>query len=108
MKKAIKTREAIFPMPVLMIGTFNEDGSVDVNAKVISSTDRIETTFVVGEELNKSEYDDKLPFVFENEEERQRIVGNPLGDVVDEKPIYIEQPTVEEKKHRGRPRKNKI
>jgi len=30
MKKQIKTREAIFPMPVLMIGTFNEDGSVDV------------------------------------------------------------------------------
>ena len=30
MKKDIKTREAIFPMPVLMIGTYNEDGSVDV------------------------------------------------------------------------------
>lgn len=30
MKKQIKTTEAIFPMPVLMIATFNEDGSVDV------------------------------------------------------------------------------
>jgi flavin reductase (DIM6/NTAB) family NADH-FMN oxidoreductase RutF len=30
MKQEIKTTEAIFPMPVLMISTFNEDGSVDV------------------------------------------------------------------------------
>ena len=30
MKKPIKTTEAIFPMPVLMIATYNEDGSVDV------------------------------------------------------------------------------
>ena len=30
MKKEIKTTEAIFPMPVLLISTFNEDGSVDV------------------------------------------------------------------------------
>ena len=30
MKQKIKTTEAIFPMPVLMISTFNEDGSVDV------------------------------------------------------------------------------
>ena len=30
MKKEIKTTEAIFPMPVLMISTFNEDGTVDV------------------------------------------------------------------------------
>ncbi len=30
MKREIKTTEAIFPMPVLMISTFNEDGSVDV------------------------------------------------------------------------------
>ena len=30
MKQEIKTKEAIFPMPVLMISTFNEDGSVDV------------------------------------------------------------------------------
>ncbi len=30
MKKQIKTTEAIFPMPVLMIATFNEDGTVDV------------------------------------------------------------------------------
>ncbi|MBQ2057766.1 MAG: flavin reductase family protein [Oscillospiraceae bacterium] len=30
MKKQIKTTEAIFPMPVLLISTFNEDGSVDV------------------------------------------------------------------------------
>ncbi len=30
MKKSIKTTEAIFPMPVLMVATYNEDGSVDV------------------------------------------------------------------------------
>ena len=30
MKKTIKTTEAIFPMPVLMIATYNEDGTVDV------------------------------------------------------------------------------
>jgi flavin reductase (DIM6/NTAB) family NADH-FMN oxidoreductase RutF len=30
MKKDIKVGPAIFPMPVLMIGTYNEDGSVDV------------------------------------------------------------------------------
>ena len=30
MKQEIKTTEAILPMPVLMIQTFNEDGSVDV------------------------------------------------------------------------------
>lgn len=30
MKKEIKTTEAIFPMPVLLISTFNEDGSVNV------------------------------------------------------------------------------
>ena len=30
MRKNIKTSEAIFPMPVLMIATYNEDGSVDV------------------------------------------------------------------------------
>ena len=30
MRKIIKNTEAIFPMPVLMIATYNEDGSVDV------------------------------------------------------------------------------
>ena len=30
MKQPIKTTEAIFPMPVLLISTFNDDGSVDV------------------------------------------------------------------------------
>ena len=30
MKKNIKTTKAIFPMPVLMIATYNEDGTVDV------------------------------------------------------------------------------
>lgn len=30
MKKEIKTKQAIFPMPVLMIATYNEDGSIDV------------------------------------------------------------------------------
>lgn len=30
MKRKIKTTEAIFPMPVLLISTYNEDGSVDV------------------------------------------------------------------------------
>lgn len=30
MRKSIKTTEAIFPMPVLLVATYNEDGSVDV------------------------------------------------------------------------------
>ena len=30
MRKNIKTTEAIFPMPVLMIATYNEDGSIDI------------------------------------------------------------------------------
>lgn len=30
MKKEIKNKQAIFPMPVLLIATFNEDGTVDV------------------------------------------------------------------------------
>lgn len=30
MKKSIKTAGAIFPMPVLLISTYNEDGSIDV------------------------------------------------------------------------------
>ena len=30
MKQPIKTSEAIFPMPVLLISTYNEDGSIDV------------------------------------------------------------------------------
>ena len=30
MRKSIKTTEAIFPMPVLMIATYNEDGTVNV------------------------------------------------------------------------------
>lgn len=32
MKKQIKATEAIFPMPVLLISTFNEDGTVDIDA----------------------------------------------------------------------------
>ena len=30
MRKSIKTTEAIFPMPVLLVSTYNEDGSIDV------------------------------------------------------------------------------
>ena len=30
MRKKIETTEAIFPMPVLMVATYNEDGTVDV------------------------------------------------------------------------------
>ena len=30
MRKNIKVTEGIFPMPVLMIATYNEDGSVNV------------------------------------------------------------------------------
>ena len=30
MRKTIKTTEAIFPMPVLMIATYNDDGTIDV------------------------------------------------------------------------------
>lgn len=30
MKQPIKATEAIFPMPVLLVSTFNPDGTVDV------------------------------------------------------------------------------
>ena len=30
MRTQIKTTEAIFPMPVLMVATYNEDGTIDV------------------------------------------------------------------------------
>ena len=30
MKQQIKTTEAIFPMPVLLISTYNEDGSIRI------------------------------------------------------------------------------
>ena len=30
MKKEIETKSAIFPMPVLMVATYNDDGTVDV------------------------------------------------------------------------------
>ena len=41
MKKQINTTEAIFPMPVLLIATFNEDSSVDVmNAAWVTMLDR--------------------------------------------------------------------
>ena len=30
MKKSIKTTEAIFPMPVLMIATYNDDGTINI------------------------------------------------------------------------------
>ena len=30
MRKQLKITEGIFPMPVLMVATYNEDGSVDV------------------------------------------------------------------------------
>ena len=30
MKKDIKNMQAVFPMPVLMVATYNEDGSIDV------------------------------------------------------------------------------
>lgn len=30
MKQPIKVSEAIFPMPVLLVATYNEDGNVDV------------------------------------------------------------------------------
>ena len=30
MKQPIKVTEAIFPMPVLLVATYNEDGTIDV------------------------------------------------------------------------------
>ena len=34
MRKNIKTTEAIFPMPVLMVATYNEDGTVNADYTV--------------------------------------------------------------------------
>lgn len=49
---------------------------------------------------------DELPFEF-TDEERARILGVELADIVDGKPEYVE-PVVKVKKPRGRPRKNPI
>ena len=34
MRTKLKITEGIFPMPVLMVATYNEDGSVNVNCKI--------------------------------------------------------------------------
>lgn len=59
---------------------------------------------------NNTPEDDELPFVFESEEERQRIIGNPLGDIVNGKPVYFhtDEPVIKVKRPRGRPRKTPI
>lgn len=59
---------------------------------------------------NNTPEDDELPFVFESEEERQRIIGNPLGDIVNGKPVYMhtDEPVIKVKRPRGRPRKTPI
>ena len=56
MKQQIKTTEAIFPMPVLLISKFNEDGTADVmNAawgtmldrdKVVHGQDRVKSLLI--------------------------------------------------------------
>ena len=51
MRKDIKTTEAIFPMPVLMIATYNEDGTIDVMNAAWGMM--LERDYVV---LNLSEY----------------------------------------------------
>lgn len=51
MKKSIKTTEAIFPMPVLMVASFNDDGTVDVMNAAWGTM--LERNYVA---LNLSEY----------------------------------------------------
>lgn len=59
---------------------------------------------------NNTPEDDELPFVFESEEERQCIIGNPLGDIVNGKPVYLhtDEPVIKVKRPRGRPKKNPV
>lgn len=41
MRKNINTTEGIFPMPVLMISTYNEDGTINImNAAWVTMYDR--------------------------------------------------------------------
>ena len=55
MKQQIRTTEAIFPMPVLLISTFNEDGSVDVmNAAWGTMLDRDMVALNLTDELMKA------------------------------------------------------
>ena len=51
MKQQIKTTEAIFPMPVLLISTFNEDGSV-ASENVVYENGKGTITFSEGEKLS--------------------------------------------------------
>lgn len=42
MRKDIKTTEAIFPMPVLMVATYNEDGSVSYHVQLGTSSHKVD------------------------------------------------------------------
>lgn len=57
MRKQIKTTEAIFPMPVLMVATYNEDESINVmNAAEYSTSDG---RTLEGVEIDISHYKNK-------------------------------------------------
>ena len=57
MKKQIRTTEAIFPMPVLLISTFNGDGTAVMNSNG-SPTDGLSWTVEDGKlSLSVSSYD---------------------------------------------------
>ena len=99
----------------------DKDGVVQVNAQVINTINKIETEIELPkpEDSDNSPKDvyseeetneDELPFTFDSEEERQRIIGNPLGDIVNGKPVYFhtDEPVIKVKRPRGRPRKNPI
>ena len=53
MRTQIKTTEAIFPMPVLMVATYNEDGTIDVmNAAGGTMVDRDVVALTLGADHN--------------------------------------------------------
>ena len=99
--------------------TVVEEPNVIVNGQAEKEREELGITKEIQEDIkenvktlseNNTPEDDELPFVFESEEERQRIIGNPLGDIVNGKPVYMhtDEPVIKVKRPRGRPRKNPV
>ena len=84
---------------------YNENTNVvEVNAKFPGSLEHVDVT-INPSDLVDTKPVDNLPFEF-TEEERERLLGVELADIVDGKPVYKDY-TEGTKRHRGRPKKEK-
>ena len=84
---------------------YNENTNVvEANAKFPGSLEHVDVTINPSDLIDTKPVDD-LPFEF-TEEERKRLLGIELADIVDGKPVYKDYTEVT-KRHRGRPKKEK-